>query len=134
MPYGILQVRLLLTIYYMPRVALTSSSIVCTCQIEPNSCISSLSFLRGYTLRSILQNQVAGIVVFLYDFALTFADEWSLIWSPLLYRLRRSSSSRGWWSAALTKGLPRPTILFLISRYSMSVIGILYLSGEYGSF
>lgn len=70
--------------------------------------------------------------MFLYDFALTFADEWTLIWAPLVSmpRFQRSGSAFG--RLKVLNTLPRPTLLYLLARYSMTVIGILYLSGECG--
>ena len=65
----------------------------------------------------------------LFQSMLTFADECNLIWTPLLLRSWRT----GYRWSLLAWGLPRPTLLYLISRYSVSIIGILYLSGEHGS-
>ncbi|KAI5116972.1 hypothetical protein M0805_002173 [Coniferiporia weirii] len=72
---------------------------------------------RLYALRYLT---TSGLAVFVYDFLLTFPDEVHLIWSPILWRICQSGKSAAW--------LSRPTFLYLIARYAMFTIGILYLS------
>ena len=65
---------------------------------------------------------VAGLTVLLYDALLTFTEELHFIWSPVLRRVKQSG----------IRGLtfPRSVILYLISRYCMLTIGMLYLNGK----
>ena len=60
---------------------------------------------------------VAGISVLLYDAALTFSREVGFIWEGLF---RRAIGQRR---------ITKPKIVYLVARYTMCAIGILYLYG-----
>ncbi|KAL5483603.1 hypothetical protein ACEPAI_8835 [Sanghuangporus weigelae] len=75
-----------------------------------------LTIERLYALRYLT---IAGLTVLIYDALLTFTEELKFIWFPILKKTKRNGIRK--------LAIPRPIILYLIARYCMLLIGLLYL-------
>ncbi|KAL5521009.1 hypothetical protein ACEPAG_8931 [Sanghuangporus baumii] len=75
-----------------------------------------LTIERLYALRYLT---IAGLTVLIYDALLTFAEELKFIWFPILKKTKRKGIRK--------LAIPRPILLYLIARYCMLLIGLLYL-------
>ncbi|KAL5505060.1 hypothetical protein ACEPAH_7723 [Sanghuangporus vaninii] len=75
-----------------------------------------LTIERLYALRYLT---ISGLTVLIYDALLTFTEELRFIWLPILKKTKRKGIRK--------MAIPRPIILYLIARYCMLLIGLLYL-------
>ena len=73
-------------------------------------------------LTYIIPLTVSGVVVLIYDALLTLNEELNFIWVPILQKIKLDGMTK--------LRVHRPVLLYLLARYFMLIISMIYLNGR----
>ena len=73
-------------------------------------------------LTYIIPLTVSGVVVLIYDALLTLNEELNFIWVPILQKIKMDGMTK--------LRVHRPVLLYLLARYFMLIISMIYLNGR----